>query len=149
MAREQPGRPKQSPLGPQFEALEPRDWALDKDVEALASARANKPTSAETRRLGSELFDEILFLALLASLGLAPLSFVSNASFNWREIAVFFAILATLYEFGLLISDRSRPVAARRLWFPALAFALVCVRLLAQLGPAAAAADPPSIWGIF
>lgn len=141
LAREQPGRPHHGKLEPQFEALEPGDFAVDKDIAAPTPACANKPAIVETPRLGAENIDEIVFLALLAGLALAPFSFVSNNSFGWRELAIFFAAFAVLYEIGLLISARRRPVAARRLWLPALAFTLVCARMLARLDPAFSIGD--------
>ncbi len=70
--------------------------------------------------------DEALFLAFLSALAWTPFWFGSNRPLAWGVNAVGFGALALLYEIGLLATLRRHPVAVRRIWFAALAFATVC-----------------------
>ena len=75
-----------------------------------------------------------MFIAFLLALAWTPFWFGSNRPLAWGVNAVGFGGLALLYEIGLLATLRRHPVALRRIWFPALAFAAVCVWSLIQVG---------------
>ena len=78
--------------------------------------------------------DEAVFIAFLIALAWTPFWFGSNRPLAWGVNAVGFGGLALLYEIALLATLRRHPVALRRFWFPALAFAAVCAWSLIQTG---------------
>jgi O-antigen ligase len=106
--------------------------AASNDIEADPNAAA-KSVAATTSRWSSVVgakyaarFDEALFVAFILALAWTPFWFGSNRPVAWGVNAVCFGALALLYEIGLLATSRRHPVALRRIWFPALAFVVVC-----------------------
>jgi O-antigen ligase len=77
--------------------------------------------------------DEALFVAFILALAWTPFWFGSNRPVAWGVNAVVFGGLALLYEIGLLATSRRHPVALRRIWFPALAFVVVCAWTFIQV----------------
>lgn len=118
------------------------------NVSSTAAAPAGRATNivAPADQRFAKLVDEILFLALLAGLAWTPSWFGSNRSLAWGVNAVVFGGLAVLYEIGLLITRRRHPVAMRRIWFPALAFVIVCVWALIQVSSWTPVAYQHPIW---
>jgi O-antigen ligase len=113
--------------------------APSNDFEADPNAAA-KSLTAKTSRSSSVLgakyatrWDEALFIAFILALAWTPFWFGSNRPVAWGINAVCFGALALLYEIGLLATSRRHPVALRRIWFPALAFVVVCAWTFVQV----------------
>jgi len=96
--------------------------------------RPRQRSNSSLAALGTR-WDEWLFLVFLALLAWVPFWFGSNSPVAWGANAVGFGALALLYELGLLATRRRHPLAARRVWFPVLAFLVVCFWSLLQLAP--------------
>jgi len=107
--------------------------SIGDDVQTFEATVTSQ--SAPPRGRKREVFADIedaLFLCLMIGLAAAPFYLGSNRSLAWGLNALYFGVLAAAFEIALLVTRRRRPVAARRLILPILAFAVVSVLLLVQ-----------------
>jgi hypothetical protein len=135
-----PPQPKNGP-SPAPVGLEPD---VDAKPEHFAASR-RRPSSVLAAKYAARI-DDALFLAFILTLAWTPFWFGSNRTMAWGVNAVGFGGLALLYEIGLLATLRRHPVALRRIWFPALAFAAVCAWSLIQVAAFIPAGYQHPIW---
>ena len=106
---------------------------------------ASTEVSGFGQRLSSR-FDDLLFLALVAGLACAPFWLGSNRPLAWGVNAVYFGALALLYEISLVVTRRRHPIAVSRIWFPALAFLVLCAWAIIQMIPSNSISFQHPIW---
>lgn len=100
-----------------------------------AARGAPRERTVTPPRLFAERADTIVFSALIAGLAWAPLWFGSARYLAWGVNAVFFGVLALLYEIMILMTGRRHPVSLRMIWFPALTFVALCAFVIVQIAP--------------
>jgi len=118
----------------------------DPNVKSRPLAATTRPSSADFGAKYAARIDGTLFVGFVALLAWTPLWFGSNLPLAWGVNAVGFGGLAVLYEIGLLATLRRHPVALRRIWFPALAFAGVCAWSLIQVSSFVPTGNHHPIW---
>ncbi len=109
-------------------------YAADCSANAgIVAAKTTRPAAGFGAKYAARV-DEAVFIAFLMALAWTPFWFGSNGPLAWGVYAVGYGGLALFFEIGLLATLRRHRVAPRRIWFPALAFAAVCVWSLIQTG---------------
>jgi O-antigen ligase len=108
--------------------------ALRSEGVSLANF-ASAEASAAVLKSSDRAADRRIFIALMVGLAVAPFWLGSDRPIAWGFNALYYGALAIAYEGALLIGGREHPVALRRIWFPALAFACVVIWSLLQIAP--------------
>lgn len=106
---------------------------------------ASLPHATPRRDMLSRL-DDALFYALLLGLAFAPFWLGSNRMIAWGVNAVYYAVLALVYEASRLAAGREHAVALRRVAVPAGLCALVACWAMLQSTSLLPAAHHHPIW---
>lgn len=107
-----------------------------KATTAMRAGRADRDEARFLRRAdGVESLNDAIFVVFLATLAWLPLAFGSNRPIAWATNAILFGSMLAVFELGVLLGDRRRPVALSRVGWALGLFAAVAGWIVVQTLP--------------
>ena len=101
------------------------------DVTVLAHASRETEAARDRTRVG-ETLDQLIFWAAVLGVAWTPFWLGSNRVIAWVINAGYFGLLFVLLELALLVTRRPHPVSFKRIIYPVLLFALICIWIVLQ-----------------